>query len=111
MPQFNNQLFPRTPRRPQPTAFEQRADYNLDLIGEQLLSVQLSINELAERLNDLPLRRRASRGQPITHQHLEQAKAFSSQGMSLRKIANTLGISVTAVSLLLNDKYPFAQPH
>lgn len=54
-------------------------------------------------------RRAPDRKTPITRDHERQAKTMHAEGMPTTEIAESLGISRTAVSLLIHDKYPFAK--
>ncbi len=104
MPQFNSQLFPRPPRRPQPPLFEQGVDYNLDVLGGQVLHLQQSIDKLLAQKSPSG---RHGPGQPITREHERAVKALMTEGVSRAAAAKQIGISRTAVSLIAAGKYPF----
>lgn len=105
MPQFKNQLFPRRCHRKPEAVFETYTIAQLDLLGGQLLDLQLSLKTLLERQG---LRRRISRGQAITRAHEQLVKDLIATGASRSQAAQQLNISRTAVSLIAAGKYPYS---
>ena len=56
-----------------------------------------------------PQRRRApERKTPITREHEARAKALYAEGMLISEIGEAIGVSRSAASLLVHDKYPFS---